>query len=364
VDLLFVLDNSASMAEEQAKLVQHLDALLDPLAAAGTSVRLGVTTTDSGNPWCSGTTPEVGALRATSCLTRLGDLIIPGTMGPIDGQYACTDFCTYDDLQLLPTPTQVDPEPRVRPWLEPGNLPVGMSLRDAARCIVPQGITGCGFESPLESLYRAVSRAVTPGEASFGFVRSDSVLAVVFLTDEEDCSYGNDEIFLPEGPRVFWEDPTAEYPTSAVCWNAGVDCTGPNTGYLECHAANKDLAGAPADDEGAVLRPIFRYVQLLRDRGQHVIVGGLVGVPEGYALGQDPVFRDSEDANFQLNFGIGSVCSAPAVNGVPQTAVPAVRLMALQDQLHERAFGSICETDYRAPLDALARRILARIQGP
>jgi hypothetical protein len=47
------------------------------------------------------------------------------------------------------------------------------------------GATGCGFEHQLESVYAALHNNL-PENA--GFVRADAVLAVVFLTNEDDCS--------------------------------------------------------------------------------------------------------------------------------------------------------------------------------
>ena len=43
-----------------------------------------------------------------------------------------------------------------------------------------------------------------------------------FVTDEVDCSFDWDyeDIFLEAGGKVFWSDPNAAFPTSAVCWTA------------------------------------------------------------------------------------------------------------------------------------------------
>ncbi len=60
VDIIFVIDNSGSMGDEQAMIAANLDALVDTLDGAQPPVdyRIAVTTTDNGNPWCQGTGPE------------------------------------------------------------------------------------------------------------------------------------------------------------------------------------------------------------------------------------------------------------------------------------------------------------------
>src|SRR5690606_2543917 len=154
----------------------------NPLAAAGVSVRIGVTTTDNGNPRCpkADTTPEAGALVASSCIERaaLGDFKYNGTDPPLDVTSVCTDFCERTSGMLGIT----------QPWIEfegaTANLADGVTVADALKCVLPQGISGCGFESQLESMYKAIARADTEGDPSFGFLRELAILGVVVVTDE------------------------------------------------------------------------------------------------------------------------------------------------------------------------------------
>jgi hypothetical protein len=53
----------------------------------------------------------------------------------------------------------------------------------AFSCIAQLGPDGCGYEQSLEAMYRALDPAVNPG-----FIRDDAALAVLFITDEDDCS--------------------------------------------------------------------------------------------------------------------------------------------------------------------------------
>jgi hypothetical protein len=378
VDILLVIDNSGSMGEEQALLANNFGAFIEVLEAADVraNYRIGITTSDNGNPWCT-TTPEAGELVLSSCKQRLTDFLFDN--GTVDVQdLACNDICTLSDaeLEIFPTTTDLDSTPQPRPWLEniegKKNIPAGTSSVDAFKCFAPQGINGCGFESQLESMYLALTRAQTSGEASYGFIRPNAILAVVFVTDEADCSSNKNfaEIFEADGNRVFWSDPMAPFPTSAVCWNAGVECTGDPSGYSSCDPVNKDVDGnVGVVDSQAVLHPISRYAGLLDalerqkqeiNARQEVIVALIGGVDaDGNAHYADVSATDPE---FQDSFGIGPGCTAPGNGLTPVQAVPPVRIKAVVDHFSPDNMFSICEDDYSAALDAIARKIKDQIR--
>jgi hypothetical protein len=382
VDILFVIDNSGSMGEEQALLAANVGAFINVLEQDGVDAnyRIGITTTDNGNPWCpsGSTTPEAGQLVLSSCKDRINDFLFGNDVDVRD--LACNDICTLDDpaLEILPTTTDVDSDPKPRPWLEriegKKNIPESTDTAAAFACFGPQGINGCGFESQLESMYLALVRTETANEASYGFMRPSAILAVVFVTDEADCSYDSEwaEIFDAEGSKVFWSDPAAAFPTSAVCWNAGVECYGDPSGYDSCDPVDKDVFGNVTENSPqAVLHPMKRYIDLLNEieydkqslnPSQEVIVALIGGVDATgqpvYAVGDDidPVFLD--------DFGIGPGCEAPnPLNpDQPIRAVPPVRLRELTEEFTPDNMFSVCEPDYSPALAAIADRIKDQIK--
>lgn len=364
VDILFVVDNSGSMAAHQQRLAAAIPALVDPLIAAGRSLRIAVTTTDVGNPRCPATGPEKGAFQATSCRARVAE----GEWTFIDEDLsaACLGVCAKDTLEFSPTVVAGDPEAKVRPWVEwdgvTGN--VAASLKQALGCMLPQGVAGCGFESPLESLRLALARTQMPEDPQFGFLRSHADLLVVLVTDEMDCSSNPAfaEIFLDN--KVYWNSPDDPQPTSALCMRAGVTCVDVADGFDDCVAVDHDLSGAMTDDPSqAVLFPVDRYRDALAEvragklaagSAAQVRVAAIAGVPIGYP--QSPLLFDVSDPDAVANFGLDPGCVA-ADEG---TAVPPLRILELVEDSSPPGVGvfSICEDSFQSTLAALSASLM------
>ena len=355
VDILFVVDNSGSMGAAQAKLARAMSSFAARLDNEGVDYRIAVTTTDVGNPWCSGTTPEVGNFIASSCRSRLTDFVFNGSVVVDVTDEACLDVCVHDSIALTPTTTADDPVAAARPWIEridgTTNLPKDVTPAEALSCLLPMGINGCGFERPLEAMNRAVMRAVTATEVQYDFFRVDADSLIVLVSDEVDCSHDPDaeEIFLPDGTRVFWSDPDAASPTSALCWNAGVACTGTSP-YDECHGENYDLPGSPgAADADAVLHPQSRYTDRLSELDAingtgRVRFAVIAGVPDDYADGGELVYADDPDPDAQIDWGV-----APGCTDREQFGLPPVRMRELAEVYAdpgERNLYSVCSAEY------------------
>jgi hypothetical protein len=398
VDVLFVIDNSSSMGSEQARLAQHIGAFMEVLESADVRVnfRVGVTTSDNGNPWCGTTTPEAGSLVYSSCLDRLPDFI--SSTGELDVQdVACQSLCTHDDAALgISADSQ--------PWLEyvegTSNIPQGISMTEAFRCLGPQGINGCGFEGQLESMNKALIRSDTSADPAFGFLRENAILAIIHVTDEADCSYNNSwaSIFEESGNKVFWSDPAASFPTSAVCWNAGTACTDNGRGGYDCVAANYDVSGNlipegdPSTEDNAVLHPLSRFIDRVqgienekkeRNAGQEVIVGLIAGVAES----GEPAYADSLDPVYMQDFGIGPGCSSTVPGATScmadvdctgvgvevcspsagycleeQSAAPPVRLWEFAETFTSDNRHSVCADDFAPALQGVAEAIVGQIR--
>lgn len=347
VDILFVIDNSGSMGGEQATLARSFASFIQVLEEqqVGANYRIGLTTTDG-----------TGFMRADSCRSRLYEFEFSWLFGEIDErQTGCLDNCAIDNLTLNP------------PWVEKDagttNLPDGLDLTTVLQCIGPQGINGPGFEAPLESMRAAL--LVNPT----GFVRDDALLAVIFVTDEADCSMGSGTeswIQSPEG-TVFWT--VDDRASSGACWKAGVTCDGGPGTYANCYAVNKDRNGLPTDIEmESVLYPLSRYENALTSIAQEkqelggqgeVLVALLAGVPLDYPETGEVIYQDSFDPEFTAEYGIGPGCGQGTESVHSPPGIPPVRLREFAESFETvgRNIFSICNDDYSVALQNIADAI-------
>jgi hypothetical protein len=346
VDILFVVDNSGSMGGEQGTLVQSFASFVSVLEdqKVGANYRIGVTTT-AGD----------GALRATSCRSRLHEFQFEWMFGTLDERdRGCRDHCSYETLDIP------------QPWVEKSegttNLPAGVDMAAALQCIGPQGINGPGFEAPLEAM-----RAVIEDPTS-GFLRQDALFAVIFLTDEADCSASIIEHdWLQFEGTPLWSDPTRS--TSGACWNAGVTCTGGPNVFDDCFAEDKDHSGGPTSDpDSAVLYPVQRYIDTVNDLAQEkqadggqgqVLLSLIAGVPLDYPETGEIVYQLSDFPEFNLEYGIGPACDrgTETVNDPP--GIPDVRMRQVVESFagEDPNVFSICSDDYGVALVSIAEAI-------
>jgi hypothetical protein len=172
VDILVVVDNSNTMQSRQTALAAQFGTLIDALKLGGTlpDLHIGVISTDLG----------AGSYSFTSCEKTGGD---GGKLKNTPMSTACT------------APTN--------PWISHvggvTNVPSGSTdpaqrVKDAFACIAQLGVGGCGFEQPLEAARKALDPAIGVNP---GFLRSNALLAILFLTDEDDCSAKNTTLFDP-----------------------------------------------------------------------------------------------------------------------------------------------------------------------
>ena len=131
--------------------------------------RIGVTTTDSGNPRCPSAqyTPEGGKLVLSSCVDRVAQGEF--TFNDADFSFACDDFCSKADadVEVRPTTIAEGGEAKPRRWLESiegeTNVAGFDSMVEAFQCYGPQGVAGCGHGEGFEftghgALFRRFSR--------------------------------------------------------------------------------------------------------------------------------------------------------------------------------------------------------------
>ena len=306
-DVLFVIDNSGSMVEEQLSVARNFPRVLDELMAltepdgdpVEPDVHIMVTTTDMGHPLCTpfekpDYAPRQGAPVYEGCNARIERFTGLDPMDPVVIEEACTEGC----------PVDVVPEDHfIRFGPEGSNVP-GDDVHAALSCIGPQGFDGCGYQAPLEAMLRAIdpqacwNDPTQPecddqdewADATEGFLREDATLVIVLVGDGLDCSVAEPDgyaYFTDPENAVYWStDPALGVPmaTPAICFNAGVSCVDDFDGtYVGCSS------------DGDVLHPVERYRAALREigevQGKHVVMLGALGVPPVVAHNPRPPFQ-------------------------------------------------------------------------
>ena len=348
VDILFVIDNSGSMGGDQGILARSFGTFVDVLEAqqVGANYRIGIATTEGD-----------GRINATSCRSRLDDFVSDSVLFGYkdERQRGCLDHCLYDSVGLSD------------PWVEKSNgatnLPPSVTMAEALQCIGPQGISGSGFEMPLEAMRSALL------DDPQNFLRSDALLAVIFVTDEADCSMSFDNRTWLQSfeAEPFWTAP--DRLSSGACWVAGVECTGGPGVFETCEAVDKGRDTLLTDDpDAAVLYPVDRYIDTLTEiaaqkqaqGGQsEVLIAVLDGVPLDYPETGEIVYADSPDDQFNEEYGIGPGCGHGTEELDDPPGIPPVRLRKFAEAFasERRNMFSICADDYGVALQDIADAI-------
>jgi hypothetical protein len=152
IDVLFVIDNSGSMGEEQTNLTANFPGFITVLDASGLDYRVAVTTT--GRDYTYTMTTPLGGIPMSQDGGDNGAMLRPA---------ACN---------------------MTRRWIEKTDPDVSGTFS----CLATVGTGGPSDEMPLSAMRDAFEERMTDG-TNTGFHRPDALLGIVFLTDEEDCSY-------------------------------------------------------------------------------------------------------------------------------------------------------------------------------
>lgn len=349
VDLLFMIDDSGSMSPKQNALKTRfpdLIKLLDTFAAdapamgskpahKGTpaSYHIGVVTSDLGAPGI-GCGSNLGAK-----LQAVGKAA-SGCLGPKTG-----NFLVYDQKNHAND-----------------TIPNGQNLETTFSCMATVvsdttgGHVGCGFEHQLEAMYRSLHDSIPENS---GFLRDDAILAIVLVTDEDDCS-------VDPTSDLFTNKPEYGPQNSFRCAKYGIVCDGqllsdaPQASYANC---------APATAaQGGKLTDLNKYINFLT-KGK--ASGGVKENPRDVvvaSISAPPTPVGSFAATGQASCGGGvTMCtnishSCVASDNASFFGDPAVRINAVVEKVQNHQITSICDTDYKSALEGIGNKIVAALQ--
>ena len=327
VDLLVVIDDSPRAADEQRRLSANFARLLDRLIRAADL---------DGNG---------RAERASLSDLHVG--IVSMDVG--SGGFAvagCDDAVDGDDGILLSAPRAGAPAcaaqyPAYLSWHE-GDDPEHFG--EDFSCVANLGEVGCSVRQPFAAVWRALT--VHRTDTNAGFLRDDSLLVVLFVTDGDDCSIRQDQ-------------PTDLFDEQSDLGPFGVRCA--------LHADTH-------------LEPAERFAQnLLALRGarhERLVVAALVGVPPDTACATD----DSGPAGFdcvlaepamqervdESSKGRGERLVPSCAEPPEDPADPPRRIVSLLRAVSEAGGATLlrssCAPSFEEAADAIAATIGARLQ--
>ncbi len=251
IDILFVISTSGGMSEEQTSLVANFQRFVDVLATMEgglPDVNIGVITQNVGaGPYpisgC-GELGDNGLLQSTR-----GDRAPAGCTGP-SGAFIQDWSDGFGG--------------RIR------NYDGAQGLAATFGCIALRGNAGCGFEQPLESMRRALNGSVA-ANAEFN-ARPDSLLAIVFVSDEDDCSAFDITMFDTSSTDV--NDPLGPL-GDFRCFEFGVDCA---TGNDDPRALGERMDCGPRAGSPYMVHPddYIDFLRLLKG-DDRLFVAGILG---------------------------------------------------------------------------------------
>jgi hypothetical protein len=376
VDLLFMVDNSGSMREEQAALREQFPRLIRTL-----------TTGDRDGDG----RPDFAPARDLHLGVVSSDMGLVGVPKPEDLRCSVAG----DDGRLLHNPLDSVVQgcqgdyPTFLTYQTPDSDPAMVASQFG--CIASLGTSGCGFEQQLEAALKALwpSRdsqgrpnmapeggpflAETDAGASGqgdrendGFLRNDveagtSLIAIVLVTDEEDCSSEDTHHFIPAG-YLAEDDPLRSLPYFES----------PN---LRCFENKQNLW------------PIERYVEgfkaLRPGQEERVMFAAIAGLPPELVGASQLAAVDFSDARQRERFYDGILDSAAMTESIDEAslmqpgngnlrpscqtargrAYPPRRIVEVARQFGENAVvQSICNDDLAQAIDAITSMIAGQLR--
>jgi len=377
VDLLFMIDNSGSMRPLQAKLRAQLptfiDALTDPATSSLPDLHVAVVSSSfGGGAWGN----------VNGCHSALAD---PSTTGDDEARFrqgrgapgAGSCSMLHMGAKFLQTGGAAAPN-------------FDGDVRTALDCITDLGDDGCGFESPFKSIYYALAKA---GDATDpdngGFLRADAKLAIVILTNEDDCSVRNDSLLLSPAVNSV-SDPTglgalASYrcnefghlcnglppphnaPAGSVTLNNCVSAE--NAGKTD--PAVIDPNGNPDPTQGHLwptVADFTSYLRCLKPDPNDLLIAAIAG-PTTDAMGNS-LYKVAGVSNPAAGGELDPVVAHSCVQetsggGDPEYADPAVRIKQAVDTFGANGiFYPICANNFQSALGAIATRMRSTASIP
>jgi hypothetical protein len=329
VDILFMIDDSGSMKDKQTNLKANFPNFIDVLNTIQgglPDIHLGVATSDAGT-WAADdmqSSPPNG----TGCSAR-------GKQGNLQTDPSVTGPYISDTADMMG-----------------GRTTNYTGTLDAAfTAIADVGTLGCGFEQHLEAIHEALNNNAANG----GFLRPDAYLAVIILSDEDDCSMAHTSLLTTDTSQL---GPLQSF----RCTRYGVVCGQGGATPDEMNQVGTK-SGCTSNESGQYLTDTQRYVDFLKglkpDDPTKVIVAAIGGpkTPVETVLAVPPQGTQAIPA-------LAHSCTYNGADG-PEVADPDVRISQFLDGFPNRnTFSTVCQSDLSGALTQIAELLKTALGSP
>lgn len=336
LDVLFVIDDSSGMDAQQQRLAARIPEFVATLAKRAPGL------------------PDLHLAVVSSSLGagRFDNLpgCLPGTSGNREGLFQRPAACTqlhagHSFLSSVPSGAS-----RVTNF--------DGDLGAAAACLTRLGTGGCAFEQPFNAARVALERSANAGDPNEGFLRPEAHLAVVMVTNEDDCSVPADsDLFDPSHQSA--ADPYGGL-RSYRCNEFGHRCNGVSPPHaLPAGAPPMGLSGCVSAEDGKLVTVdgFVRFLRGLKPDRDRVVAAAITGPPAPYVV---------EAGEFVLAAGglerqtaVVSSCTSSSF----ERGDPAVRIHQWVQTFVplSAVFASICADDFRTAVVDIARTISRKL---
>jgi hypothetical protein len=329
VDLLFLIDDSSSMKNSQDNLLANFPEFMRRLEGF------------------QGGLPNVHIAVISSDMGDGGNGMCGGKAGIF--QYAPRGSCSATNLQSGATfISNVG-----------GVANYTGSLEDVFECIAELGDMGCGYEQQFAAITRALGAdgQAAPAENQ-GFLRDDAYLAIVMITNEDDCSSAVGGGFYQ--PQVL----SSQLGTAFRCNEFGHLCDGAPPARYAPNDPMTDIVTyqscVSAEGSGAlktVAETAAQIKALKADPGSQIVVAAIAGPVAPYRV----QWRRPSSNITELWPEVSPSCGSDVEN----YADPAIRVTELVEQFGGNgAVLSICDADFKPALEVIAQKIEILLKPP
>jgi hypothetical protein len=338
IDIVFMVDDSSSMAPIQAKLTAQFPAFMDVLKGLPgglPNVHIGVVSSSMG----AGRNPSIdhcpqGGDQGVFHTKPLGTTCGKGMLNPNQ------NFI----INVNGAPNYTG------------------DISDVFSCIALLGDGGCGFEHQFESVLRALGAdgAMAP-PANANFLRPDAYLAVVMITNEDDCSAPPDsDLFDSSSSTV--TDPLGPL-QSYRCNEFGHLCGGQPPPRQP--PGEVDLSGMCVSAENGRLLKVSDVVAAmkgLKKDPSKVLVAAIAGPPSPYKVNIGPSQVKGDPSQWPY---VEHSCTQMEPNNDITYADPSIRIKQWIDAFGANGvFEDMCAPDFKLALQAIATTIGKKIGSP